>query len=281
VITANQIIAGNSRIALSNSDGFPTGLDVDENLGFLLIERNRMENNGDINVDAFNTMGISFALNTDVMVRNNFIVDANIAFGGGEGHVENVRVMHNTVLMTDEVHGLNISNGDFLGFNQALVNFEFSNNIIAILATINGSDYPEPGIFIALQNTEGISLSNNLIYKPDHEINIKVAGDFYSFSEWMAVGIEQGSTEQDPGFISINPTSPQFLQLSASSPAIDNGIDLAVYEDYLRAGRPQDGDGTGGAQADIGAVEFDPSPAVDLIFYDGFDGVARTAVFSH
>ena len=46
---------------------------------------------------------------------------------------------------------------------------------------------------------------------------------------------------------------------------------MNLPENYLRAGRPQDGDGNNGAQADIGAMEFDPTPIVDLIFMNGFE----------
>jgi len=271
VITANKITAGTSRIALSNSDGIPTDLDVDTNLGFLLIERNRMENNGDLEIDQWNSHGISFALNTDVMVRNNLIIDANIAFGGGEGFAENVRVMHNTVLMTNQVQGLNISNGDFISFNQSLVNFEFSNNIISILASIEDSAYPESGVFINLQDTNGITLINNLVNKPDHEINNRIGNQFYDFNQWMNLGIEQGTIQNDPAFISVDPNSELFMNLSSISPAIDSGINRNLPEDYLRSGRPQDGNGNSTLESDIGAIEYNPSVNNDLIFMHGFE----------
>jgi hypothetical protein len=275
VISGNRIVAGVSRIGLSNSVGTPSNLDVDRDLGFLLIERNRLEPSGDIVTDQYNSSGISFAFNKDVVVRNNLLIDMDMAFSGGEGYAENVRIQHNSVLMTEAVVGLNLSNGDFLSFDQDLVGFDVSNNIVAVLASISGSAYPEPGRFIQLLNTSGITLSNNLVYKPDHPIrNLIVEGagaGYYTFAQWMAFGLETGSAQADPAFVSLDPDSPALLQLLASSPAIDRAADRGVRDDYRGRSRPVDGDTVPGAIADIGAFEFDPETPADLLFQDGFE----------
>jgi hypothetical protein len=275
VISGNRIVAGVSRIGLSNSVGTPSPLDVDRNLGFLLIEHNRLQPSGDIVTDQYNSSGISFAFNKDVVARNNLLIDMDMAFTGSEGDAENVRIQHNTVLMTDAVVGLNISNGDFLSFDQDLIGFDVSNNIVAILATIDGSAYPEPGRFIQLQNTSGITMANNLVYKPDHPIsNLIVDGPnagYYTFAQWAALGLETGPMQADPAFVTLSPDSPAFLQLLATSPAIDRAADRGVRDDYQGHTRPVDGDAIPGAIADVGAFEFDPDAQADVLFANGFE----------
>jgi hypothetical protein len=178
--------------------------------------------------------------------------------------------------MTDAVQGLNISNGDFLGFDMDLDQFEISNNLVAILATVDGSAYPEPGVFINLKSLGGLSMRNNLVFKPDHPINVRVQQNgapalFYSFSEWLALGIEQGSLQSDPALASTLAGSADFLALSPSSPAIDAASNRAVWADLDGRDRPIDGDGNDGAQPDIGAREFSPGIPLQQLFADGFE----------
>ncbi|MBK6728905.1 MAG: PKD domain-containing protein [Xanthomonadales bacterium] len=276
VITDNRIRAGTSRIGLSNSEGSPTGLDVDRDLGMLLIERNRLEPNGNPVVDDYNTWGVSFGFNTAVMVRNNLLVDMNIAFGGGEGHAADVRVLHNTVLMTDAVRGLNLANGDFIGFHQTLEDFVFAHNLVAILATVAGSAYPEPGLFIRLQDGNGITLSHNLVYKPDHAIDNFIASGpnagYHTQAQWMTLGIDTGSIEAAPQFVSLDPNAANFLDLLATSPAVDSALPSGTQADYHGRPRPQDGDGQGAPAPDIGAIEREAFVPIGLLFANGFEG---------
>jgi hypothetical protein len=55
----------------------------------------------------------------------------------------------------------------------------------------------------------------------------------------------------------VNPAAGDF-RLQSNSPAIDTGRVVPVLDDYLQGVRPVDGNGSGGAQFDIGAVEYAP-----------------------
>jgi len=64
---------------------------------------------------------------------------------------------------------------------------------------------------------------------------------------------------QDNGGPPLTPLTPTFTRaLLAGSPAIDTGA-TALPTDQRGVTRPKDGDGVGGAQADIGSFELDPA----------------------
>jgi hypothetical protein len=162
VITDNIITAGTSRIATSASDvECDFSLAVDRNLGMLLIERNILKPDGNPANDEYISTGIDLTEN-DAMVRNNLIYDMNLAFRGACG-ASNVHILNNSIYMTPNTKGLNIGNGDFLNIDlPAVSNWEVRNNLMwSENPGINGI-----GELINLAATTGITLSNNLYYKP-------------------------------------------------------------------------------------------------------------------
>ncbi len=152
----------------------------------------------------------------------------------------------------------------------------FAHNLVAILATVAGSAYPEPGLFIRLQDGNGITLSRNLVYKPDHAIDNFIASGpnagYHTQAQWMTLGIDTGSIEAAPQFVSLDPNAANFLDLLATSPAVDSALPSGTQADYHGRPRPQDGDGQGAPAPDIGAIEREAFVPIGLLFANGFEG---------
>lgn len=251
VITDNIITAGTARISTSASDvECDFSLDVDRNLGVVLIERNVLKPDGNPANDDYISTGIDLTEN-DAMIRNNLLYDMNLGFRGACG-ASNVHILNNTVYMTPNTTGLNIGNGDFLNIDlPAVSTWEVRNNLVwSENPGVNGL-----GELINLAATTGIALSNNLYYKPTKPTPFAVGPStaptaVYDLSGWQALGLDADSLSADPRLVSVDPASPDFFRLAAGSPAIGTGAPVAVFEDFYRTPRPSP-DGY-----DLGAINF-------------------------
>jgi hypothetical protein len=252
VITDNIITAGTSRISTTASSvecDF-SSRSVDQNLGTVLIERNVLKPGGNPDNDNYISTGIDLTEN-DAMVRNNLIYDMDLAFRGACG-ANNVHILNNTVYMTPFTLGLNVGNGDFLNIIlPAVTDWEVRNNIM-------WSENPGTngwGELINLGATTGITLGNNLYYKPTKDKPFAVGPTNppttrYDFAGWQALGLDAGSLMADPLLVSVDPASPDFFRLGVGSPAIGAGPRVAVFEDYFRTPRPT------ANGYDLGAINF-------------------------
>lgn len=250
VITDNVITAGTSRISTTASDAeCDFSLPVDQNLGRVLIERNLLKPDGNPANDNYISTGIDLTEN-DAMVRNNLIYDMDLAFRGACG-TRNVRILNNSAYMTAGTTGLNVGNGDFLNIDApAVSSWEVRNNLM-------WSENPGSngwGELINLGTTAGITLSNNLYYKPSKAKPFAVGPHtlptaVYDFAGWQALGFDADSLWADPQLLSVDPASADFFRLGVTSPAIGAGTPVAVFEDYDRNPR------SASAGYDIGALE--------------------------
>jgi hypothetical protein len=94
----------------------------------------------------------------------------------------------------------------------------------------------------------GSRVFNNLVSNP--------AGTAVPYVANVAVTAGNNLSLASPGFVGTDPYAASFLQLAPASPAIDKGAAVPVYDDCASLPRPVDGDGTGGAQYDVGASEM-------------------------
>jgi len=78
----------------------------------------------------------------------------------------------------------------------------------------------------------------------------------YNFTTWVGLTSEANSFEVDPLFV----TNGTDFRLQATSPAIDNGVDVGLTEDYV-------GNGISGDAWDIGAYEYQISQVVSTISF--------------
>ncbi len=250
VITDNVITAGTSRIATTASSAdCDFSLAVDKGLGVLLIERNVLKPDGNPANDAYTSTGIGLG-ESDAMVRNNLLYDMDLAFHGACG-ASNVHILNNTVYMTPTTTGLNVGNGDFLNVDlPAVTGWEVRNNVM-------WSENPGSngcGDLINLAATDGLTLGNNLYYKPlsprPFGVGTSAAPALHDLAGWQALGLDTASLVADPLLVSVDPASPDFLRLGAGSPAIGRGRPVAVFEDFYRAPRPSP-DGY-----DLGAINY-------------------------
>lgn len=77
------------------------------------------------------------------------------------------------------------------------------------------------------------------------------SGTIYPLSEWQGtLGQDLGTLFDDPEFVSLDSSSPEFLKLSAGSPAINTGTEVPVFDNFYGSPRPA------GWMWDMGAFEY-------------------------
>jgi hypothetical protein len=183
---------------------------------------------------------------------------------------ENVRVFNN-VLYTGGSAGINI-----LTLVQATSpipffrNFKVLNNIVV---NYQNPSFPrEQNMRIKYPNNIPGFVSNNNLWYDSGEDDVILYNDvspiWYNLSEWKTASIsspvgaqDQNSKQQNPNFLSTNPSSPDFLRPNATSPAIDAGVKVSGY--HCNVSASIDPSQTGcklwyGLAPDIGAYEYNP-----------------------
>jgi len=181
--------------------------------------------------------------NTNAIVRNNLIyntAEAGIVLNAAAG----VKIYNNTLhnnYATNYFAGIALCS--YGGF--PCINTDIRNNIISECGAY-AIWVESPSLQLA-----GLVMNNNVYY---HSTKTKThyfknIGSSYTLAEYKAAtGQEQNSQFANPGFVSVAGSN---FHLSATSPAKDAGVTLAVVPDDLEGvARPQ------GAKLDIGAYEI-------------------------
>ena len=145
--------------------------------------------------------------------------------------VDEIFVYNNTQYV---YHACSYSNAtQFVGHQTTTGHLTVANNI---LSTGNQSLYSQ---VMGADGAGTETINNNLIYAPN-------AGGSLTNPNVGAGGVVQ----RDPTFVSTDLTNPTAFQLPSGSPAINAGMMVPVYRDFIGTPRPQ------GPEWDIGAFEF-------------------------
>ena len=138
-----------------------------------------------------------------------------------------------------------------------------NNVIFNIINTTSGDHLILRGIL-----EDNSTAMNNLFYQAGGEVKINWGGASYNLSSFQATGKCQGCIESDPKFVD---SANGNFRLQPDSPAIDTGnseiienlsdlyystFGVDIRKDIEGRTRPQDGDGNGSAEWDIGAYEY-------------------------
>ncbi|MBI4957761.1 MAG: PKD domain-containing protein [Myxococcales bacterium] len=253
VITDNVLTAGAGRFCSGESgDGWDHPVNL--GLGVALLERNALMPSGNLANDQYNSTGF-YIQNSHMVVRNNLLYEMSIAFqseaADAPPSVDYAHILHNTVYLSAEAIGLNVGNGDLFSVSAQTLNWDVRNNLMYSLngpgTTCNGSC-----LLARFASTAGLTFSNNIYHKPSMTNWFEVAGTQYTFADWQGLGMDADAQDADPLFVAVAPGDPSFLTLSAGSPAIDTGVCVATFSDYLGTVRPQ------GEGCDVGAFEYVP-----------------------
>ena len=241
VITDNVLTAGTSRISSGTSTSAHDWSNaVDRNLGIVLIERNVLKPDGNPANDGYTSTGIGIN-NNSMVARNNLLYEMNMAFQGDDSSL-NTHIYHNTVYMSPHTTGLNVGHGDFINASTGR-GWDVRNNVV--LSESPGSNGTgELAIFGA---TAGLTMTNNVYCKPSRTNWFSVNGTAYTFAQWQALGMDAGSRDADPLFVSVDTASPSFFLLQSGSPARGAGTAVPVFEDFNRNPRPLTGAQDAGA----------------------------------
>jgi hypothetical protein len=243
VITDNILTAGTARISSGTSsadDAASWAMDVNKNLGIVLIERNVLKPDLNPANDQYTSTGIGFD-NHNMVARNNLLYEMNIAFGGADTSL-NTHIYNNTVYLSDHTVGLNVGNGDFI--NATSGNQWHVKNNIVLSQNPGNNGTGELAIF---RSTSGLAMANNVYYKPSRTNWFRVGSTSYTFAQWQALGMDSSSKNADPLFVSIDTASSSLFHLQSGSPAISAGAPVPVFEDLNRNPRPISGQQDAGA----------------------------------
>ena len=183
----------------------------------------------------------------DGNIRNNVFIDSEYAVDIGERDTfddsRRIGIYNNTVFLSPETR-----RSGFLRLDA-----DANPEDIRVMNNLLTGD---AGMWTVYRG-ENIDLSE---VESDH--NIWHIPSYLSFfghdlETWQSTyGQETNSLTVDPQLMSTNQSSPDFLFLSPDSPAIDAGISVPVFADFVDQYRPWDGDKDGVALWDIGAHEY-------------------------
>ena len=186
----------------------------------------------------------------NIVITNNILVNNFYGIVFWRGHfpgqsaMKNVLVANNTV-----VNNLRLAMVWDAGPHEGTI---IRNNIFASDA---GSGY-----LLNAKSTDGVALDHNLWYMPGaSEIINWGGGELFDHDRWASqTGQGAGDVLADPGFEGSWDLAAASYRLTASSPAIDTGAEVAGLEiDFDRALRPA------GEGYDIGAYEYGAPPNPD------------------
>ena len=175
---------------------------------------------------------------SNTTVENNLAYDTSSNYGSAGGiqiRGNNNTVYHNTVYKS-KLSGLALVEGANNTYKNNIVYNDGSENMGVI------------AVFAAAVAAGGNIFSNNDIYTLKATSAYYWNGTFYdTLAAWEAASGQSGNISSDPLFVDL---ANRDFHLTASSPAVNFGVNVGVTTDYAGATRPVD------AEYDIGAYEY-------------------------
>jgi hypothetical protein len=180
----------------------------------------------------------------DIIMRANHIsFRNNIIRNGGIG-------IGTSPIAGSDPMNVTICNNSFHGTNYEMV-FGSSTNVTIKNNVFHTTTADATGMRLdnALSNYQ---IDNNIYYKQSGSLSFGVGG----FANWQVAGADAHGRIVNPQFASTDPSSPDFLKLSANSPARGNGAVVPVFCDVAGTPRPA------GQATDAGAWLYGSSVGV-------------------
>ncbi len=181
---------------------------------------------------------------------------SSIVFGSGETILIANNYFYNstdaTINIGGTVDGLDIYNNSFYE-NEAnpliYVPSDFAGGAIELKNNIFHSSVEGASIYEFQADYNSLTSDNNLFYTPEYsDLMFSDRGDYYTLSDWQAVGYDANSIEDDPLYVDVVNGD---YHVQKDSPAIDAGDTLEeITNDYDGDVRPL------GKAYDIGADEY-------------------------
>ncbi len=208
-----------------------------ENCGGVLIQRDHGFYQITIQNNIFNTGGTADL--ASVFVDEHVEYKNNMAWAKG---VESLWIFNNVFHNNLNYHNIRLNHED-------IKDFRFFNNIVYGKADLNWN----MAFYIKYHDSlNELSIDNNLYYYPNNNSNLFFIEDtalYYDQTGWQGLGFGANGVFDNPQFIVSDPVDPEDFATQPSSPAIDSGTTVPVYDDYNGNIRPQ------GSSFDIGAFE--------------------------
>jgi hypothetical protein len=216
-----------------------------ENLQYIIWEKNSFGHN-------FGSLSVQNGIRLnghDMTVRNNLFFNyrraVTIQTHNTTGSSTHINVYGNTVYNTYEPN----RDHHLVSVQVGSSNIAVKNNFIHAVGSTGASK-------TLIGDLTLVDASNNIGNFPNNPGECMNIQGLLGSQNCIATILNGSSLE--PLFQSIDPNSANFLKplFNLQNPLLDSGVDLPLFEDFSGTSRPRDGDASGGAQQDIGALEL-------------------------